>query len=104
MPLYDFKCDEGHVTELLRPVSVGAVPCPVCGGDAARQIGAAVVRANYAAIPSSEPEYQTESDKRDLKRRGWDYGRALEHIHGNIREDPRTGQKRLDTATANRGA
>ena len=38
MPLYDFKCPAGHVTESLQKVSVNAIFCPTCGAPAGRQI------------------------------------------------------------------
>jgi hypothetical protein len=35
MPLYDYRCEEGHVTEGTYPVHVAVVSCP-CGRLAAR--------------------------------------------------------------------
>jgi putative FmdB family regulatory protein len=36
MPLYDFKCPNGHVTEKLAPATVKNVPCPKCDRSARR--------------------------------------------------------------------
>ena len=30
MPLYEFECNSGHVTELVRPIGTEAVSCPTC--------------------------------------------------------------------------
>ena len=32
--LFDFLCDEGHVTEALREDSTRTIECPHCGKDA----------------------------------------------------------------------
>lgn len=37
MPLYDFRCPEGHVTEQRTATSVDRLACPACGKLAARQ-------------------------------------------------------------------
>lgn len=36
MPRYDYRCDEGHVTEAVAGVEVGLLPCPACGRQARR--------------------------------------------------------------------
>jgi hypothetical protein len=35
-PLYDYMCDEGHVTEEKAGYEIATVPCPSCGRDARR--------------------------------------------------------------------
>ena len=35
MPIYDFRCSDGHTTEAIRPMSTEAIPC-ACGGEAHR--------------------------------------------------------------------
>ena len=36
MPLYDFGCPCGQVTELKKGYGVTAIPCPSCGNEASR--------------------------------------------------------------------
>ena len=36
MPLYDFCCEKGHVTEMRAGLEVIALACPICGRDAPR--------------------------------------------------------------------
>ena len=36
MPLYDFRCEQGHVTEAIRPVLTTYNQCPECGMCAER--------------------------------------------------------------------
>lgn len=36
MPLYEYRCEDGHVTELVRPVSATSQRCP-CGRTAQRR-------------------------------------------------------------------
>ena len=36
MPLYDFCCEQGHVTEMRAGVEVACRACPICGRDAQR--------------------------------------------------------------------
>lgn len=38
MPLYDFKCPEGHETEEIVKFEVDKLPCPTCGLEAIRFI------------------------------------------------------------------
>ncbi len=37
MPLYDFKCPSGHVTERLKGYGVESIPCPYCCAPAHRR-------------------------------------------------------------------
>lgn len=59
MPVYDFSCVCGQVTELRKGYEVVSVPCPVCGNEARR---AAVYReqgivTESAPIPLSDRRY-----------------------------------------------
>jgi len=37
MPRYDYRCDQGTVTEATREMAVSEIACPDCGGVAQRQ-------------------------------------------------------------------
>lgn len=41
--LFEFKCDESHVTEKYIDDNVFDIHCPACGNSAGRQINAALV-------------------------------------------------------------
>lgn len=49
MPLYDYKCPEGHVFEQFQKMGEGAgtVICPSCRGIAEKQLSAPMVRGDY---------------------------------------------------------
>lgn len=36
MPVYDYRCDDKHVTEQRQGIEVSSIPCPVCGQSAQR--------------------------------------------------------------------
>lgn len=36
MPVYDFRCEQSHVTEQRQGVEVNSIPCPRCGEQASR--------------------------------------------------------------------
>ena len=36
MPLYDFECESGHVTEDMVKSTIKEIPCPTCGQPANR--------------------------------------------------------------------
>lgn len=38
--LFDFKCSNNHIIEKFIDVSIFSVPCPACGDNARRQVGA----------------------------------------------------------------
>jgi putative FmdB family regulatory protein len=40
MPIYDFRCADGHVTERVRTIDTAAIACPECGENAERLVGA----------------------------------------------------------------
>ena len=51
MPLYDYLCNQGHVTEKLVGGRVETIPCPLCGQDARRS---EVCRVSYVIKNQSE--------------------------------------------------
>ena len=42
--LFDFFCDDKHVTEALRDDSVRTISCPICGKDAVRAVSAPSIK------------------------------------------------------------
>lgn len=98
MPLYDFACTRGHVTEARRGVDVKSIPCP-CGRSAQRQIAVPSLRVEHAEIPFGETSYYVDSKKQDLKKQGWDYDRTLEHLRQSQTET--AIGKGIDTKKAN---
>jgi len=38
VPLYDYHCECGVVTEARQGSDVKSIPCPACGGEAIREI------------------------------------------------------------------
>lgn len=58
MPLYDYRCADGHVSESLQPFTRTTRPCPTCGSVAQR------LAAYRTAIVTTQPV-----DSRGLFRR-----------------------------------
>lgn len=50
MPLYDFRCEQGHVVEAIRPVLTTYNSCPTCGMMAER------IYSNPATFAYPEPD------------------------------------------------
>ncbi len=42
--MFDFFCDNGHVTERLVDDSVGSIICPKCGKDAVKAVSAPTIK------------------------------------------------------------
>ena len=42
--MFDFFCDNGHVTERLVDDSVGSITCPECGKDAVKAVSAPAIK------------------------------------------------------------
>lgn len=42
--MFDFFCDNGHVTERLVDDSVGSIICPECGKDAVKTVSAPTIK------------------------------------------------------------
>lgn len=42
--MFDFFCDNGHVTERLVDDSVGSITCPECGKDAVKAVSAPTIK------------------------------------------------------------
>lgn len=51
MPLYDFRCANGHVTEHLSPLGTDGGSCPRCGQPTKRLVGGAGVAFNIPPDP-----------------------------------------------------
>ncbi|KKL48824.1 hypothetical protein LCGC14_2321630 [marine sediment metagenome] len=52
MPIYDYRCNCGEVTEARRGVGFTSIPCPACGRTAAREavysiVSRATISPNY---------------------------------------------------------
>ncbi len=57
MPLYRYRCDQGHEAELLRPRDVAVVSCP-CGAQADRLAVNRVAHIGRATVPRDERSYR----------------------------------------------
>ena len=76
MPLFDFICADGHITERLRPASVHEVVCPQCGAPAQRgevnlvsmQMGA---DANWSPLVRDGGRIRTSVNERPIHLRQW---------------------------------
>src|SRR3989304_5892411 len=99
MPLFTFRCDNGHETDKLRSRDATTSDCPE-GGAVARKLEVYRLRhilQGAGIIPATEPEYQHEFDMKDMHRRGWSFDRAVEGIRKNMVEGE-DGVKRLSMA------
>ncbi len=59
MPLYDFRCANGHVSEHLVPVGTSEVDCPECG-EPAKQVWLTAPKLDWAGMaqgPNAGPEF-----------------------------------------------
>lgn len=54
MPLYDFRCAEGHLTERSAGFSVSEVDCPVCALPARRSEVNSIMHNGFAPTPTKE--------------------------------------------------
>jgi putative FmdB family regulatory protein len=54
MPLYDYRCPNGHTTEQIRKSDVTEIACPLCQATAERQLSrpGAVGRRRAAESPT----------------------------------------------------
>lgn len=78
MPLYDYRCDRGHVTEAIQPMDRGFIWCPWCDSPADR------VAANRVAITAPEV------DTRGMFRRFTEASAELDHAATRVEQS--TGQ------------
>ncbi len=69
MPLFDFRCDLGHIHEAIRSTGATVNCCPTCGQDAQR------IYSRPAALTHREP------DTRGMFRRFSEASAELDH-HG----------------------
>lgn len=51
MAIYEYRCDEHGLFEIMRPLGTApqSAPCPLCGGDAVRAISAPRLRSSARA-------------------------------------------------------
>lgn len=89
MPLYDYRCKCGVVTEARRGVDVKSIPCPACGGDTARDFprnvglsglptrsGATERRYNVSEFQEAQHEVIHDQERGKLPRRDlWEMGK-----------------------------
>ena len=91
MPLFDFKCKQGHQTEVRAGYDpLGEIPCPTCGRPALRvRFYSVHIRGDTVskALPGEPLEEKRERQKRQLKIAGWDGDRAMEFVRKGVFED-----------------
>lgn len=84
MPLYEYVCREGHVTELLRPRDVAVVSC-ACGAAASREAVNHIGVTGFATVPRDQRNYRQ------------NYGEYREAV-AEVADHYETKQKRGDPA------
>lgn len=57
MPLYQYRCSQGHEEELIRQMGVDTVPCP-CGLSSKRRTVNQVAHIGRAAVPQDQRNYR----------------------------------------------
>ena len=57
MPLYGYRCSNGHEIELIRPMGVDAISCP-CGVESERQAVNRVAHIGRAIVPQDQKTYR----------------------------------------------
>lgn len=104
MPTYLYLCDCGCSLEKRAPFSAEIQACPECGEAARRRpfYSEYSIHVVGGTIPPGGTVERNDYDKKTLKRRGWDYDRALEHVRSHLVETEQG--KVLDVAGANRNA
>jgi putative FmdB family regulatory protein len=53
----DFKCADGHVSEMFVPMDQKVVPCPTCGKEATKVITALTVVFKGQGFPSNDDNW-----------------------------------------------
>jgi len=101
MPIYTYRCQCGREFDALAKMDDEPIKMCICRRLAHRSEVNKVAIVGDASIPDGEGEYQDESDQRDLKKRGWDGDRAVEHIRTHMVETD-SDTRYLDTAAANK--
>ena len=64
MPMYDFKCANEHTFEELAKLDTDKLPCPVCGAEAQRFLGAPP----RFTLDGTDPGFPTAYDQWPKKR------------------------------------
>jgi putative FmdB family regulatory protein len=98
MPIYDLRCGEGHVVEVIQSFSAPLPPCPACGGATAKLpslfgIGG-VAGAGLPPTPERMPQtwkgtYRGDREYVTSLRRTADERRRLEERHPELAGDRR---------------
>jgi len=81
MPLYDFRCPEGHVHDTITPVGTKTVVCPECGKEA-KQVWLSAPKLDWAGMAMGEnagPEFIDRFEKSHKKRREQERKHKEEH-------------------------
>lgn len=94
MPVYDFVCDQRHVTEERQGFDTISIPCPRCGRCAAR---AGVYRGQYIQAetgPVGGKKNPVDPKDEDLHQAFSEFTEASEEVdYEYTKEEKRTGQK-----------
>lgn len=81
MPIYDFRCPEGHVSEHLVPAGVKVVDCPHCD-EKAEQVWLTAPHLDWSGMAMGEnagPEFIDRFAKSHKKRREQEEKTMREH-------------------------
>ena len=81
MPLYDFRCGNGHVHEALTPVGTESVECPDCR-EPAKQVWLTAPHLDWSGMaqgPNAGPEFVDRFEKSHKKRRELEEAHKREH-------------------------
>lgn len=82
MPIYDFRCNEGHTSTLLVPYEERLEqPCPECG-QTAKQIWLTAPKLDWAGMaqgPNAGPEFVDRWEKSHKQRREQEEAHTREH-------------------------
>lgn len=71
MPLFDYRCDEGHSVEvLLKAGERGPARCDRCGGRMVRQVGAPAAPKVRGGKRRKDIRYRRKGQRINLKREG----------------------------------
>lgn len=54
MPLYDYRCPEGHSTEKLAGFALGEIDCPACGLPAQRAVVNLIRHTGFVRTPTAQ--------------------------------------------------
>jgi hypothetical protein len=93
MPLYDYTCDNRHVTEERQGLDIISIPCPICGRCAARS---GVYRGQYIQCetgPVGGKKNPIDPKDEDLSKPFAEFQEASGEVaHEYAKEEARTGR------------